>query len=279
MGVIISIHKKGDKKECSDYRGISLLSLPGKVYAKCLAKWCCELGEPQLEDTQCGFRPGRSTTDQLFTLKHSLKKSWEYPKDVYACFVDHEKAYDRVPRDTLRKVLQEYGIDGSLPVAIKAMDKCPKACVRLNSVQSKPFTVDIGLRQGYVLSPFLFIVYMNWINRHGLGWECVMIGSIRISHLLFSDDLVLLAYSENDLQRALHRFATVCNDPWMKIRCIPCTDHKIFCTCFFRNLFMTFIMSMCVSDLISALISWIFLYRRTWGFDRWDPLPSGLCKV
>ena len=96
--MIIPIFKKGDRKQCTNYRGISLLSLPGKVYAKCLERKCREIVESKLEDGQCGFRPGRSTTDQIFTLKQIFEKSWEYGKDLFACFVDLEKAYDRDPR-------------------------------------------------------------------------------------------------------------------------------------------------------------------------------------
>ena len=81
-GMIIPILKKGDRKECTNYRGISLLSLPGKVYAKCLERRCREVVEPKLEDGQCGFRPGRSTMDQIFILKQVFEKSWEYAKDT-----------------------------------------------------------------------------------------------------------------------------------------------------------------------------------------------------
>ena len=88
-GVIIPIFKKGDCKHCTNYRGISLLSLPGKVYAKCR-----EMVESKLEDGQCAFRLGRITTDQIFTLKQIFEKSWEYGKDLFACFFDLEKAYD-----------------------------------------------------------------------------------------------------------------------------------------------------------------------------------------
>ena len=77
-GVIIPIFKKGNRKDCTNYRGISLLSLPGKVYAKCLGRRCREIVESQIEESQCGFRPGRSTTDQIFTLRQMFEKSWEY---------------------------------------------------------------------------------------------------------------------------------------------------------------------------------------------------------
>ena len=75
--------------------------------------------ESKLEDGQCGFRPGRSTTDQIFTLKLIFEKSWEYGKDLFACFVDLEKAYHQVTRDKLWKVLQEHGVNGQLLRAIK----------------------------------------------------------------------------------------------------------------------------------------------------------------
>ena len=107
--MIISIFKKEDRKQCTNYREISLLSLPGKVYAKCLERKCREIVVSKLEDGQCGFRPGRSTTDQIFTLKQIFEKCWEYGKDFFACFIDLEKAYDRVSRDKLWKILPEYG--------------------------------------------------------------------------------------------------------------------------------------------------------------------------
>ena len=64
--VLIPIYKKRRQKKCANYRGIFLLSLPEKVYAKCLEKRCREI-EPQLQDAQCGFCPGRSPWLDLFS--------------------------------------------------------------------------------------------------------------------------------------------------------------------------------------------------------------------
>ena len=153
-GVIIPIFKKGDRKQSANYCGISLLSLPGKVYAKCLKRKCREIVESKLKNGQCGFRPGRSTTDQIFTLKQIFEKSWEHGKDLFACFVDLEKAYAQVSRDKLWKVLREYGVDGQLLRGIKSFYCRPKVCVQVNGKQSKPFHAGVGLRQGCVLSPF-----------------------------------------------------------------------------------------------------------------------------
>ena len=122
-GVVIPLFKKGDKAVCDNYRGITLLSLLGKVYAKVLESRVRTIVEPILSDEQCGFRPGRSTIDQVFTLQQVGEKAWEYAKPVYACFVDLEKAYDRVPRDLLWECLREYDVDQELIRAIKSLYK------------------------------------------------------------------------------------------------------------------------------------------------------------
>ena len=95
--------------------------------------------ESILEDGQRGFRWGRNTTDQNFTLKQIFEKSWKYGKDFFACFVDLEKAHDRVPWNKLWKVLREYGVDGQLLHAIKSLYRQLEVCDRVTGKQSKPF--------------------------------------------------------------------------------------------------------------------------------------------
>ena len=216
-GIVVPIFKKGDRRKCCNYRGITLLSLPGKIYARVLERKCRTIVEPKIQDTQCGFRPGRGTTGQLFTLRQVFEKAWEFAKPVYTAFIDLEKAYDRVPRDLLWSVLKEYGISGRLLAAIRSLYNDCKSHVRINGSKSDSFGVRVGLRQGCVLSPLLFIIFMDRISRRSTTPECVTMGNARVESLLFADDIARLASSSTGLQRALDRFTAECTMAGMQI--------------------------------------------------------------
>ena len=121
--------------------------------------------------------------------------------------------------------MQEYGVNGQLLRAIESFYCQPEVCIRVNGKQSKPFHVGVGLRQGCVLSPLLFIVYMNWIKKCSQADECATIGNCKISRLLFAYDLVLLSSIESGLQRALTSFADACNTAGMKISTVKQVLH------------------------------------------------------
>lgn len=217
-GIVVPIFKnKGNRRDCANYRGISLLSIPGKVYSRCLETRARGIVEPQLAEGQCGFRPGRSTTDQIFTLRQVFEKAWEYNLDICACFVDLQKAYDRVPRDKLWGVMREYGVNGRLLNAIKSLYERSESCVRVNGVKSRSFRVNSGLRQGCVLSPLLFITFMDRIDRRSRGGVGATVGRCSIDRLLFADDLVLLGPTQSALQNALDSFDAECCEAGMVI--------------------------------------------------------------
>ena len=102
-------------------------------------------------------------------------------------------------------------------MAITSLYCQPEVCVCVNGKQSKLFHVAVGLRQGCVLSPLLFIIYMNWMDKFSRTDKCVMIGRCKISRLVFADDSVLLASSKSGLQHALNGFAETCDLDGMKI--------------------------------------------------------------
>ena len=75
--IIIPIHKKGDRKECGNSRGISLLSVPGKVLTRVILNRIGKIIDEKLRDNQCGFRPGRGCSDQIFTLRQLIIEQTE----------------------------------------------------------------------------------------------------------------------------------------------------------------------------------------------------------
>ena len=133
------------------------------------------------------------------------------------CFVYLEKAYDQVPWEILWEVRREYRVSGSLLRAIQSLYTQSESCVRVLGSKSDSFPVGVGLRQGCVLSPILFVIFMDRISRCSCGGEGLQFGGLRIASLLFADDVVLMAPSGCDLQHSLDRFAAKCEVAGMKI--------------------------------------------------------------
>ncbi|VDP10164.1 unnamed protein product [Soboliphyme baturini] len=128
--------------------GITLLSLPGKVYAKVLETRCREIVGIKVQEEHCGFRAGRSASDHIFVLRQIVEKSWENAQPVYMCFVDLEKAHNRIPRNSPWTCLRACGTDGQLLRAIQSLYSDSRCSVIVNGIKSKPFNVRTGLRQG-----------------------------------------------------------------------------------------------------------------------------------
>ena len=114
----------------------------------------------------------------IFALQQVFEKLWEYAQEVYTCFVNLQKAYDRVPRDKLWAILLEHDVRGQLLATIKLLYKQSEVCVRVNGMKRKPFRVSVGLRYGCVLSPLRFITYMDNIDRDSSSSNGVAFGSV-----------------------------------------------------------------------------------------------------
>ena len=90
-----------NQRVCSKYWGVTLLSLPGKVYSRVLDRRVQLHVEPRIKEGPCGFYPGCGTLDQLYTLARVLEGGWELFQLVHMCFVDLEEAYDHVLQGVL----------------------------------------------------------------------------------------------------------------------------------------------------------------------------------
>ncbi|KAI3353576.1 hypothetical protein L3Q82_020098 [Scortum barcoo] len=174
--------------ECVPTTGwITLLSLPGKVYARVLERRIRPIVDPRIQEEQCGFRPVvvEHWTSSIPSCR-VLEGLWEFAQPVHMCFVDLEKAFDRVPRGILWGVLQRVWGPGAFA----------KGC----SVSVRP-EQELG----------------SHCRQRSQGPEGVRFGNHRISSLLFADDVVLMASSGQDLQHVLERFAAECEAAGMRI--------------------------------------------------------------
>ena len=109
---IVTIFKKGSRTECGNYRGISLLSVAGKILAKVLLNRLQPLSESIIPETQCGFRPGRGTTDMIFSARQVQEKCREQGRDLCLAFIDLTKAFDSVNREACGHA--SHGLDAHL---------------------------------------------------------------------------------------------------------------------------------------------------------------------
>ena len=134
--VITVLHKKGDKTECGNYRGISLVSHAGKVILKVVARRLsayCEAKGLSPEE-QCGSRPNRSTTDMMFVVRRLQEIGRKAGVSLFMCFIDLQKAYDTVDRTLLWQVLTRIGVPPQMIAVIQQIHDGMRACVHLSSL-------------------------------------------------------------------------------------------------------------------------------------------------
>ena len=112
--VFIPIPKKGNAKECSNYRTIALISHASKVMLDILQARLQQYVNRELPDVHAGFRKGRGTRDQIANIRWIIKKARELKKNIYFCFIGYAKAFDCVNHNKLWKILKEMGIPDHL---------------------------------------------------------------------------------------------------------------------------------------------------------------------
>jgi hypothetical protein len=117
--IVVPVRRKGDKTDCSNYRGISLLSTSYKILSNILLSRLIPYVDEIIGDHQCGFQRNRPTTDQIFYIRQILEKKWEYNDTVHQIFIDFKKAYDSVRREASYNICIEFRIPRKLVELIK----------------------------------------------------------------------------------------------------------------------------------------------------------------
>ena len=210
---IITLYKnKGDKGDCNNYRGISLLSIAGKAIARVLLTRLQALAERVLPESQCGFRANRSTVDMIFSLRQLQEKCREQQRPLYMAFVDLTKAFDTVSRSGLYRALEAIGCPPILLSLTKAFHDEMQATVQYDGSKSDSFNIRSGVKQGCVLAPTLFGICLAVLLETALGntpgdvllhwrsdgslYRLSRLKAKTIQELLFADDAALVTHSQ-----------------------------------------------------------------------------------
>ncbi|KAG7307745.1 hypothetical protein JYU34_006321 [Plutella xylostella] len=209
-GAIVKLPKKGDLSDCKNWRGITLLPIVSKILNAIILYRIQNRVDAHLRSEQAGFRRGRNCTDQINTLRIILEASTEWQKALFLTFVDFEKAFDRVHQsaiwDTRNLIKEAYN---------------GYTCQVIHEGKlSEPISPNIGVKQGCMLSPLLFIMITEVIldmleqnGKGGLDWS----DGTSLEYLAFADDLCLFSENSADMQRKLNDLVNLGNRVGMHV--------------------------------------------------------------
>ena len=189
-----------------EYRPISLISVPCKIYANILNKRLTKWLEQNdiLAEEQMVFRKDRSCLYHLYVLSTLIKNRKLQKRDTFKCFVDAKKAFDNANRDMLWHKLLQIGIKGTFLDAMKSLYDATQGAVKLGHYMTDIFPVKYGVKQWCKMSPTLYSVYINDLADDIRALIAgVELDELNIFILLYADDVALIAPDEQTLQKML----------------------------------------------------------------------------
>ena len=219
---IVPLYKHGDDQDPSNYRGISISSSIGKLFAWLVNKRLQAFLNDNniMSNCQIGFTQNKRTSDHIFVLKCIIEEAKSKRQPIYGCFVDFKKAFDTIwINGLLFKLLHKYSLSPKFVRILRNMYCSLKSCVYSNSTLGEIFSITIGMRQGCNLSPSLFNLYINDIPTILRKANCdpVKLYHTQINCLLYADDMLILSKTKDGLSKALMILEVYCKKWQLKI--------------------------------------------------------------
>lgn len=203
--VFIAIPKKHGAVKCELHRTISIMSHIIKVILRVIMERVRRHINPEISTSQYGFKKDNATRNAIFTLRTISERLVDLNKDVYVCFIDYTKAFDKVRHNQLFDALKHLDLDGKDLRLIRNLYWEQTAAIKVEGEIGEFVEIQRGVRQGCVLSPDLFNLYSEEIFDQTSDMKGLSIGGHNINNIRFADDTALLAESESMLQDLLDR--------------------------------------------------------------------------
>ena len=201
ISTIIPLHKSSDKHSEENYRPISLITFISKIFEKLMTRRMNSFIKENriLSDNQFGFREGRSTSDAVLELVNDAAEALDRGDYCVAVFVDLRKAFDTVNHGLLLKKLDRMGFRGLISRWLSSYLSDRKIMVSVNGILSEKRSIGIGLPQGAVCSPILFLMYINDMVNFCGSMKCTNIADDTTLSLVGDDLFSLCQRVSNDL--------------------------------------------------------------------------------
>ena len=198
--MVITLFKKGNLWQCQNYRTIILISHPSKVILKIMLSRLKPQAVKIIAEELAGFRAGWSTTQQIFNL---CEKNLPHQQDLCHVFRDFKKVFGRVWHAGLRATMKKYNISTNLFQVIKNLYEKATSAILFNSSIGDWFWTTVGVRQGCLLSPTLFNIFLERIITEALADHegTVSIWGRTITNFRFADDIDGLAEEEEEMAK------------------------------------------------------------------------------
>lgn len=203
----ITLPKTANAKLCRDYRLISLMSHFLKLFLRILHTRLYKKCEAASGYSQFGFKNGFGTREAIFSLQTLVQNCLDRGRDVFMVFIDYEKAFDNVKHDLLIRYMQDLGLDNKDIRIIANLYWNQTAEVRLQNFKTtEDIEIKKGVRQGCILSPMLFNLYVEraFAEVMSMCTIGIRVNGIPINNIRYADDTVILADNADDLQALLH---------------------------------------------------------------------------
>ena len=179
--------------------------------------------DSHLAEEQCGFRSSRGTTDAVFVVRQIIEKATERKIPIHWNFVDFKAAFDTIWREALWKCMRSIGIDNKLVDLIENMYKQTKCAVMVNGKVTEWFDVIVGVRQGCLLSPSLFNLFLELVMKDVQSLDSgIEMGNMHMNNIRYADDTTLVEMVFEKLQISTNALEDACRKWGMKINPTKC---------------------------------------------------------